>query len=622
MALHSKDPSKDEHIELDAPPSPPTSVSVASPRLVNRRSRAPTNMSPSPTNLSSPTTTTSTASATTNQLVSSSSTSKRKRSRVTPEQLTYLERAFAMDKSPGAAKRKEISEYLGMQERQTQAHLRRPASCAHLALKRHSAGIRTGPLVFSSYLNAPNSPPRPLRRAKEKMLQSRRTGGARGFSTASPLTPPELGLASEADLQNMIHAGEPTTGANDLIAYTAERSQVLTWYVHSQGFGFRMDVPFSTIQSVDLSLTGVSPGSAFATIRLSRAPNFYMEADTEHGRIWKRCTDWTEGMQASTMLCHEVMGSAAQLYKALSRFPGNRSPAPSPPPGAVVLRAPHAYQAGPYTSPTYSDPPTSSSQPSPMHPHSPMELTNSPQAMSATQFGFAPQPHRDSPPYHGRQRSYSGPAAYHNDVVEVVGSPTGYPASPYSPYPAAESPSLEYTHPQASNTPTAQYADPTYSGYPMQTMTTTSVASPTVPHHQQSASLSEFTGVPIAQITRPFSSHGVPQPQLGTPPHTGMYIPQPQEATHSAEMMSMTPGAMAPGAMAVGAMQGTGLVGSYGSFGEGGGALLHRVGEHHTPPPPLAHRTSSSERGSLSGALGDYSSNRSPHSGSEYHHSS
>ena len=45
---------------------------------------------------------------------------KRKRSRVTPEQLTHLERFFAADRSPTAARRKEISELLGMQERQTQ----------------------------------------------------------------------------------------------------------------------------------------------------------------------------------------------------------------------------------------------------------------------------------------------------------------------------------------------------------------------------------------------------------------------------------------------------------------------------------------------------------------------
>lgn len=45
---------------------------------------------------------------------------KRKRSRVTPEQLIHLERFFSMDRSPTAARRKEISDLLGMQERQTQ----------------------------------------------------------------------------------------------------------------------------------------------------------------------------------------------------------------------------------------------------------------------------------------------------------------------------------------------------------------------------------------------------------------------------------------------------------------------------------------------------------------------
>lgn len=45
---------------------------------------------------------------------------KRKRSRVTPEQLAHLERYFQLDRSPTAVRRREISEILGMQERQTQ----------------------------------------------------------------------------------------------------------------------------------------------------------------------------------------------------------------------------------------------------------------------------------------------------------------------------------------------------------------------------------------------------------------------------------------------------------------------------------------------------------------------
>jgi hypothetical protein len=45
---------------------------------------------------------------------------KRKRSRVTPAQLVHLEKFFACERSPSAERRKEISELLGMQERQTQ----------------------------------------------------------------------------------------------------------------------------------------------------------------------------------------------------------------------------------------------------------------------------------------------------------------------------------------------------------------------------------------------------------------------------------------------------------------------------------------------------------------------
>ncbi len=74
------------------------------------------------------------------------------------------------------------------------------------------------------------------------------------------------------------------TGTHDLIAYTAEGSQVLTWYIYSEGFGFRMDLPFNTIERVDLSTSNSSPGSAMATIMLSQCPNFYMESNAEQGR--------------------------------------------------------------------------------------------------------------------------------------------------------------------------------------------------------------------------------------------------------------------------------------------------------------------------------------------------
>ena len=71
---------------------------------------------------------------------SGSRTGKRKRSRVTPAQLAQLERAFAKDRSPTAARRKEISEMLGMQERQTQVWFQNRRAKAKLLEQRARSG--------------------------------------------------------------------------------------------------------------------------------------------------------------------------------------------------------------------------------------------------------------------------------------------------------------------------------------------------------------------------------------------------------------------------------------------------------------------------------------------------
>ncbi|KZT41265.1 homeobox-domain-containing protein, partial [Sistotremastrum suecicum HHB10207 ss-3] len=81
---------------------------------------------------------------------------KRKRSRVTPEQLTHLERIFTQDRSPTAQRRKEISEMLGMQERQTQIWFQNRRAKAKLQEEKRNS--RSGP--FDLELDSPpNSPP-------------------------------------------------------------------------------------------------------------------------------------------------------------------------------------------------------------------------------------------------------------------------------------------------------------------------------------------------------------------------------------------------------------------------------------------------------------------------------
>lgn len=254
---------------------------------------------------------------------------KRKRSRVTPEQLVHLERFFAMDRSPPAARRREISELLGMQERQTQ-------------------------IWFQN------------RRAKAKLLESKPTP-SKGHADTPPATPPELSI--DGDLQLLIHEDEAVTiipctdlsvgtwrriatavGRHDLIAYASFARHCLIWFVQSGGHGFKMEIPFSTI--IDTQLASATPGYLLGTFVLSRPPTFYLEQsasprpDGTPVRYWKRCTDWTEGFQASKVLRHELVGAAMQLSHFITSLERNTYQAeigmhsPSPPTPMEIPTAP------------------------------------------------------------------------------------------------------------------------------------------------------------------------------------------------------------------------------------------------------------------------------------------
>ncbi|KAG8733319.1 hypothetical protein FRC11_007202 [Ceratobasidium sp. 423] len=215
---------------------------------------------------------------------------KRKRSRVTPEQLAHLERVFAQDRSPTAARRKEISEQLGMQERQTQ-------------------------IWFQN------------RRAKAKLVESkgRRPGSPGSGRDTPPDTPPELSPGFEGELQALLHETDPIsiipctdltigswhriadrTGRHDLVAYISEHRASLTWFIHSGGHGFKMEIPISSVVNTEFTQSAQThPGHGIATFWLSEKPIFYME-DAANGNTWQVCDDWTEGRQASQVMKHQL----------------------------------------------------------------------------------------------------------------------------------------------------------------------------------------------------------------------------------------------------------------------------------------------------------------------------
>ncbi|TFY51989.1 hypothetical protein EVJ58_g10264 [Rhodofomes roseus] len=225
---------------------------------------------------------------------------KRKRSRVTPEQLTQLESFFVANRSPTAARRKEISDMLGMTERQTQ-------------------------IWFQN------------RRAKAK-LQTGNKG--RPSTEPSPDIPSIHSFADDPQLRAWIHEDGPVRlisctdlaigtwrriatlqAKYDLLAYVCEAKRCVVWYVHCAGSGFKMEIPFDII--TDVTMDGVSPGMAMVCLTLARPPLFFLEsraslgADASATPYWRPCADWTEDMQASKVLRHELVGAAAQLSQDL-----------------------------------------------------------------------------------------------------------------------------------------------------------------------------------------------------------------------------------------------------------------------------------------------------------------
>lgn len=313
---------------------------------------------------------------------------RRKRSRVTAEQLVHLEQFFAVERSPTAARRREISELLGMEERQTQVWFQN-------------------------------------RRAKAKMLQTKNKDALQAVSHPVPQrqadiivpeSPPKLLTGVQADLQRLIHETEPITiipctnlsigtwrriasgvSKHDLVAYVCENKQTLVWFISSNGCGFKMEIHFDTIVECDFANAGPASGSASFT--LSRPPTFFLERtgaafnEEPPRRTWSQSADWTEAYQATNVLRHQIIGSAMQLshlvqalqtrtqtsviYLHTPAYKGT-SPVeiPRPPMGSLTdSQPPYSYAASEqqnadYQAPMFTGPPT----------------------IPATSMGYAPKP--------------------------------------------------------------------------------------------------------------------------------------------------------------------------------------------------------------------------------------
>jgi regulatory protein PHO2 len=180
-------------------------------------------------------------------------------------------------------------------------------------------------------------------------------------------------------------------GKHDLVAYLCDSKRCLTWFIHSAGYGFKMEIPFDII--VDTEFTNAAPGSGLASFILSQPPTFYLESFSHSGpnqalgqvRQWKKCADWTEGQQATKVLRHDLIGSAVQLAHLLRHLTSHASGSD------IRLHSPTYYSQEP--------PPPLMDVPQP-----PMAGLAGP----AYHYGDVNDSRRGEHPVHVRRRSFSG----------------------------------------------------------------------------------------------------------------------------------------------------------------------------------------------------------------------
>ncbi|KZW02865.1 hypothetical protein EXIGLDRAFT_374945 [Exidia glandulosa HHB12029] len=370
-------------------------------------------LQPSPTNRTSrPSTATSTKS-------SAPETAKRKRSRVTPEQLAHLERIFAQDRSPTAARRKEISEMLGMNERQTQ-------------------------IWFQN------------RRAKAKNQDGKGKVIRHSPSSSPPETSPDAKPSSvDLDRQMLIHEEHPvnfipcddltignwrriasSTTRNDLLAYSCDAKRCVTWFIQSTGFSFKMEIPYDVITRVEFRPVPARPEVAQVTFYLCGVPTFFLDRiiPSPHAlggalRSWQNCRDWTEGGQASTVVRHDIYGPLTQMHASLSKIPLG--------PRIVGLAAQPLYE---------------SAMPLQLPPPPLMTLPTAPpvpMAFSPTD----PVPTSSASIVQGRKRSFSGPPPHSQYADDGQQPPyTGQPGQP-GPAPPTRPSSLQFNIPYPGQAP-------------------------------------------------------------------------------------------------------------------------------------------------------------------------
>lgn len=105
----------------------------------------------------------------------------------------------------------------------------------------------------------------------------------------------------------------------DLVVFYSPSKAMLTYYIQADGSGFRIEYPFSSVDSITLD-NGDGPDATKTgglIIKLNRPPIFTMDQGSGG---WFQCRDFTEDQQASKVLTHYLGGHPKVLSGQLAKL--------------------------------------------------------------------------------------------------------------------------------------------------------------------------------------------------------------------------------------------------------------------------------------------------------------